>query len=114
LCLPPANQRCPSPDNQRLNNNTSFVSKQQNTNKPTSALSSSDPTSEFVFSIFSLNEGNYALSKLADMTYTGKRGIEILEQMAYSFQRGKWNGDRRKAINSMLKLIRQNKWRSPF
>jgi len=114
LCLTTDNQRCPSPDNKRLNNNTSSVSKQQNTNNSTKSSKGSDPTSEFVFSIFSLNEGNYALSKLADMAYTGKRGMEIMEQMAYSFQRGKWKGDRRKAINSMLKLIRQNKWRSPF
>lgn len=115
LLTSPDNQRCAPPDNQRLNNNIASVSIKQTTTNPEKFNNSkSDPTTEFVFSIFSINEGNRALKALSNLGYPGKRGLEILEQMAYSFQRGNWNGSRDRAINSMLKLIRLNRWRSPF
>jgi len=114
ICTPPTNQRCTPLISQRLNNNSSSVLIKQNTAHQPNPPRSNDPTSDFVFSIFTLNEGNYALAKLTALSYTGKRGMELLEQMAFSFQKGNWSDDRKKTINAMLKLIRLNQWRSPY
>ncbi len=55
-----------------------------------------------------------AEKKLKHMGFYGNQLEQLLNEINFSLKNKTWQGESEKVVNSCLKLIRQNKWRTPF
>lgn len=53
------------------------------------------------------------MSKLARMGFQGQQRQQLADEVVFSVTHGQWESPAPKAVNACLKLIRQNRWRTP-